>query len=107
MEKHGVIFGAVDPYPDASPEEGQIVEAVLEDLKDIFILKNSTYKAPSCMLMSDIRPIASRLSPSVIEWNHESGVAGPKPNARNVSSRCFNVDRNSFASLNVLLLECG
>ncbi len=40
-EKHGIVFGAVDRNAYRSPEEGDIVEAVLEDLLDSSIAQHT------------------------------------------------------------------
>src|SRR6185437_5335136 len=89
-----------------SPEEGDVVQSVLEDLGDGSIFKNSSHKRPSRAFSTHIWPKASALCSGVIEWNNECNVsAGSKSNARDPISSRLNVDSKYSGETNVTLIE--
>src|SRR5690348_10190752 len=105
-KKHGVFGGAVDGNADRSPKEGYVVEAVLEDFGRPWRYKNISNNSPSSCFILVACPIASVLSPGVIErYNDSTPSGGGKADASNLVSSCFNIHRNSFAGLNVSLIE--
>jgi hypothetical protein len=57
-----------------SPEERDVIEAILEAFFDLMALTYSPYKCPSCKLTSASRPEASFFSSVVQERNNEANV---------------------------------
>ena len=106
LEKHRVFAGAEDRDAYASPEEGDVVEAVLEDFMDRLIFEYSLNKSPSIKLVCLAAPITSSLSAGVKERNHKGSVTcWGKADASNLVSRRFNI--NSPRSMVVVsCVEC-
>src|SRR5215831_3895416 len=106
MQQHRIMLRIPHLYSDGSPEEGDIVEPILEAFCNLIALTYSPYKCPNCKLTSAIRPEASFFSSEVQEWNNEANVwSGREANSCNLSSVCLNVHNNCRARRDVSTFE--
>src|SRR5215831_675447 len=93
MEQHGVVLGPTDTYPNTSPEKGDVVESILEDLFNRSVFENSLDMMPSKYLCIEIREVTSDLLSPVKERHNERKVwSRAEADASNVFARRLDVD---------------
>lgn len=105
-EEHGVFARADGADADRSPEEGDIVESILKEFRNGWVLKDSTYHLPSRSFILRSSPIAAIRLARVIERNNEYKVSsGSEANACDSLPSRFNIRSKEWTSEDVVMDE--
>lgn len=104
-QQHTVVLSIHGFYSITPPEEGDVVETIVEDLRN-FTAANKSYKLPSFDLVVESMPIASSSSSVVKEWNNEGDFfRRGKSDTCNLYSNCLNVNSKEMAGSDMGFVE--